>query len=106
LAKLVIGDQEHLEDIIGMINTMFFILIDVMFFILFLFLFYQYCYDHDLGLGSYVTSLAYNLLCSIIHTTHKEKSYTILRDKSIRAHALVSYLELSRERCEGELGKS
>jgi hypothetical protein len=70
-----------------MINTVFFILIHVMFFILFLFLFYQCCYDHDLELGSYVTSL-----CSIIHTTHKEKSYTVLRDKSItpRAHALVS----------------
>ena len=77
---------KNILKIFGMINTMFFILIHVMFFILFLFLFYQCCYDHDLELG-----LAYDLLCSIIHTTHKEKSYTILGDKSInpRAHALV-----------------
>ena len=83
---------KNILKIFGMINIMFFILIHVMFFILFLFLFYQCCYDHDLELGPYVTSLAYDLLCSIIHTTQKEKSYTILRDKSItpRAHALVS----------------
>ena len=99
---------KNILKIFGMIHTMFIILIHVMFFILFLFLFYQCCYDHDLELAHYVTSLGYDLLCSIIHTTRKEKSYTILRDKGIdpRAHALVSYLEFSRERCEGELGKS
>ena len=83
---------KNILKIFGMINTMSFILINVMFFILFLFLFYECCDDHDLELGSYVTSLTYDLLCSIIHTTHKDKRYTILRDKSItpRAHALVS----------------
>ena len=55
LAKLVLEIKNILK-IFGMINTMFFILIHDVFFILFLF--YQCCYDHDLGLGSYVTSLA------------------------------------------------
>jgi hypothetical protein len=31
---------------------------------------YQSCYAHDLGLNSYVVSLAYESLCSIIHAIY------------------------------------
>jgi hypothetical protein len=53
--------------IFGMINTMFFIVIHVMFFILFLFLFYRYSYAYELELSSYVIHLAYRTLYLIFH---------------------------------------